>query len=64
METRQESFCKTSFHFRIDGAEKITETRQRSKNARRLPDISDGAKKGQKQGRDERRHENYRTPAA
>ena len=39
LHTREKSFCKTSFHLRVDGAEKGTETRQRWKSARRLPDI-------------------------
>ena len=29
LNTREKSFCKTSFHLRITGAEKRTETRQR-----------------------------------
>ena len=29
MSTREKSFCQTSFHLKIDGAEKRTETRQR-----------------------------------
>ena len=37
--TREISFSKTPLHLRIDGAEKRTETRQGSKNARKLPDI-------------------------
>ena len=37
--TREKSLSKTSFHLRIDGAEKRLETRQRWKNARRLQDI-------------------------
>ena len=40
----KKGFSKTSFHLRINGAEKRTETRRRWKNARRLPDICKNAK--------------------
>ena len=57
MFTREKCFSKTSFHLRIDGAEKGQ--KQPDRTTRHLME----PKKGQKQGRDERMPEDYRTSA-
>ena len=53
-ETREKSFCKTSFHLRIDGAEKKDKNKAEMKEHKKTTGQLMEPKKGQKQGSDER----------